>query len=92
MINNKLESIITRYKGFVALLPDYTGNPEYHVDLDLLDNNFPKVKIESRKFRNGNLAIKNWCQEQFGDRWIYNYNDFYFHNEQDASWFKLRWS
>jgi hypothetical protein len=36
--------------------------------------------------------VRDWCQEHFGDNWIYDWNDFYFHNQHDAIWFALRWS
>lgn len=36
--------------------------------------------------------IRNWCESQFGDNWLYKWNDYYFKHEKDANWFKLRWA
>lgn len=36
--------------------------------------------------------VRNWCQDNFGDNWIYNWCDFYFKYEADALMFKLKWS
>ena len=40
----------------------------------------------------------DWCREMFGypnanGRWFYEHqtNTFYFKNQQDATWFEIRW-
>jgi hypothetical protein len=39
--------------------------------------------------------IDQWCHDQFGpvsDRWNVDLSGYYFKNEEDHSWFMLRWS
>ena len=33
-----------------------------------------------------------WCEENFGNNWIWNWTTIYFKYEQDKSFFMLRWS
>ena len=35
--------------------------------------------------------VRGWCQEQFGNNWIWTFKDFYFKNPEDATVFKLKW-
>jgi hypothetical protein len=35
--------------------------------------------------------VRDWCQDQFGDNWIYNWDTFYFKHPEDATLFALRW-
>ena len=39
-----------------------------------------------------NSEIRNWCEENFGNNWIYNWNVYYFKHERDAIAFALRWT
>lgn len=32
-----------------------------------------------------------WCEENFGNDWIWNWNFFYFKHERDLLYFLLRW-
>ena len=36
-------------------------------------------------------VIRDWCQDNFGDDWIYRWNEFFFKHEADATLFKLKW-
>ena len=56
--------------------------------------NFPMVSLENSNALKDNEMhiVRDWCETQFGDRWIYDWNDFYFHTQEDANWFALRWS
>jgi hypothetical protein len=54
--------------------------------------NFPVVSLEGkRELEHSMHMVRDWCQEQFGDDWIYDWNDFYFVRQQDAVMFALRW-
>lgn len=35
--------------------------------------------------------IRDWCDDNFGDDWIYEWATFYFVNEKDAMLFALKW-
>lgn len=35
--------------------------------------------------------VRDWCEENFGDNWIYEWDKFYFKNPKDATVFALRW-
>jgi uncharacterized protein YycO len=37
-------------------------------------------------------ALRDWCQEQFGDAWIYSYSTFSFKNPRDATHAALVWA
>jgi hypothetical protein len=70
--------------------PWKTGNN----DINLIKDNFPRVSLEfgGRKFTDELHLVRDWCQERFGDNWIYFWKDFYFIHEKDAVLFTLRWS
>ena len=35
--------------------------------------------------------VCDWCEDNFGDDWIYEWTTFYFVNEKDAAFFALKW-
>ena len=51
----------------------------------------PKVSLSETRLQEIHI-VRDWCQERFGDNWIYEWDDFYFKHEKDAAWFALRWS
>jgi hypothetical protein len=82
-------SLTKKYEGFTGKKWNYSGNN----DTQYLKNNFPMVSLEGNTALMDQMVdVRNWCQDQFGDRWIYDWNDFYFHTQEDANWFALRWS
>lgn len=38
------------------------------------------------------VEIRDWCETQFVDDWVYVFEDYYFKNPQDATAFSLRWA
>jgi hypothetical protein len=36
--------------------------------------------------------VRDWCQDQFGDNWCYDWATFYFKHAEDAVIFSLKWS
>ena len=36
--------------------------------------------------------LLDWCEQHFGDDWIWNFETIYFKHEKDLVFFKLRWS
>lgn len=36
--------------------------------------------------------IMKWCEQHFGNNWIWNYETIYFKHEKDRTLFALRWS
>ncbi len=38
------------------------------------------------------VDVRDWCQHNFSDNWIYQWNDFYFKYHKDATLFSLRWA
>ena len=83
-------SMTDKYKGFTGKSWNYSGNN----DISYIKDNFPMVSLEGNQKLVDDMhhTIRDWCQVQFGDRWIYEWNDYYFHTQRDANWFALRWS
>lgn len=52
---------------------------------------YPKVSLEKAHINDMHF-VRDWCEEHFGDNWIYEWNDFYFKYEKDAVLFALRWA
>jgi hypothetical protein len=51
------------------------------------------VSVQASTVDNGvNCEIRDWCEEHFGNDWIYNWNVYYFKYERDATLFSLRWT
>jgi hypothetical protein len=82
-------SMTKKYEGFTGVKWNDGGN-NY---TQYIKKHFPKVDLEhSNALKDNEMHIvRDWCETQFGDRWIYDWNDFYFHTQRDADWFALRW-
>lgn len=81
-------SMTEKYRGFTGKSWNYSGGN----DTSYLKS-FPMVSLDGNpKLANEMYTVRDWCQKEFGDRWIYEWNDFYFHTQRDANWFALRWS
>lgn len=51
-------------------------------------NNFPSCQYNgAAPF--GEVVV--WCEQQFGDDWIWNFETIYFKHERDRTAFLLRW-
>ena len=88
---NKFEyySMADKYEGFTGKKWDINGgnDPQY------IKENFPMVSLAgNRELMDQMHVVRDWCQNEFGNRWIYDWDDFFFHNQRDANWFALRWS
>lgn len=62
----------------------YTGSFEA---TEYIKKNFPSVSIPVL-----NTEISLWCEENFGNDWIWNWSTIYFKHEKDKILFLLRWS
>jgi hypothetical protein len=53
----------------------------------------PTVSLENSPVSKSDQLhlVRDWCEEQFGNNWFYDWNDFYFKHEKDAVFFALRW-
>jgi hypothetical protein len=81
-------SMTKKYQVFTGKNCNYSGNN----DINFIKENFPMVSLEgNQKLADQMYEVRNWCQEQFGNNWIYEWNDFYFINNEDAMLFTLRW-
>lgn len=60
-------------------------------DLQPIRKNNTRVTLGGVLLQSTINHIRDWCQDNFGDNWIYEWNDFYFKNELDALMFTLRW-
>jgi hypothetical protein len=63
-------------------------------DADHGFRSFDKVRMNPVKceFRLASATeVRDWCEEQFGNNWIYEYCTFYFKREEDAVLFALKW-
>lgn len=36
--------------------------------------------------------VRDWCETQFGDNWLYKWDVYFFKYKQDATLFALKWS
>jgi hypothetical protein len=82
-------SMAKKYEGFTGRKWNFAGG---NIASDI-KKNFPMVSLEGKTgIENEMDEVRDWCQEHFGDRWIYDWNDFYFHTQKDAAWFSLRWT
>lgn len=36
--------------------------------------------------------VRDWCETQFGNNWLYKWDVYYFKHKQDATLFALKWS
>lgn len=83
------DSLIRKYENF-------TGKPVYrnNVDLAFIRDHFICVAIGNGKISGNTPDIKilDWCENAFGDDWIYEWNRFYFKNPKDATLFRLKWA
>lgn len=57
---------------------------------DMLDL-FPHVELPKPERFSKKVEILNWCETQFGNNWIHNFDTYYFKNEEDATLFALKW-
>ena len=52
----------------------------------------PCVKLSDVQAGSPKLSdVCDWCEDNFGDNWIYEWDKFYFKNPEDATIFALRW-
>lgn len=97
LIKFKFHTMHEKYKGFMAILGvDWDNKLQVGctgglIDIRLIRDNFPMVTLNDRYLSGSKMDVKDWCQQHFGDRWIYDYSNYYFHNQKDANWFRLRW-
>lgn len=83
------ESMDDKYKVFTGKewIADGQNDGTY------IRKSFPTVSLEyNTKLLDDMHLVRDWCEEHFGNNWIYDWNDFYFINEKDATFFALRWS
>ena len=76
------DSMEKKYRNFAGIEFNYS-----HSQMHLVQH-YPNVVIKGNV---GTNEVRNWCEEMFGDDWIYNYNTFYFKREEDATLFALKW-
>jgi hypothetical protein len=87
----KFDSMITKYESFTGKEWSEWGQNNF----TYIRKNFPMVSLEGKAkagLEDSMHEVRDWCQEHFGDNWIYDWNDFYFIRAEDASLFALRWS
>lgn len=90
-----------QYSTMLAKYINMTGimNPTSFNTSSVIDNGCIKVVITIEDYSEWkyypetkkHCDIRDWCEEQFGDNWIYNYNEYYFKYEHDATLFALKW-
>ena len=59
-----------------------------NINIHLIDQVCTKVSMTDHTHI---VLVRQWCDENFGDNWIYSWGDFYFKNSQDALLFSLAW-
>lgn len=83
-----MNSLTKKYERFTGKnWNDYGNN-----DINYLKNHANMVSLEyNSELLDSMHIVRDWCQEHFGDDWIYNWNDFYFIRKEDAAYFALKW-
>jgi len=54
-------------------------------------SNYPRINVVDGKSVPSLSTMREWCQTEFGDNWIWSFNTFYFLYDRDANWFALKW-
>ena len=72
---------------------NFVGKPaqDDYYDIGVIRQNFTCVTLGDSQNSDIRIAVLNWCEDHFGDDWIYGWNRFYFKNPADATMFRLRW-
>lgn len=68
----------------------HVGNLHYY-SANYIRKNYPSYTIGKCEFAHLEEVLF-WCEENFGNNWIWNWTTIYFKYEQDKSFFMLRWS
>jgi len=70
-----------------------TGKPAYkgYFDLVSIRDKCACITVGDSWSADIGVEMLNWCEDHFGDNWIYEWNRFYFKNPEDATMFALRW-
>jgi hypothetical protein len=78
----------TLYRKYRTILDLPANDDPVKIDIRLIDQVCTKVSMTNLT----HIALaRQWCDENFGDNWIYSWGDFYFKNSQDALIFSLAW-
>lgn len=78
------DSLTRKAKNF---FPGY--DPELPGLISMFDSsNYPRIEFDPEK---DTATIRIWCQDNFGDNWIWSHETFFFKNQEDATLFALRW-
>lgn len=81
--------------NFTSMYEKYeqiTGKPFDHRSNVIKDIREKCVKISLEGKNLDMPIIRDWCQEKFGNNWIYAWDQFFFLRPEDATLFSLRWS
>jgi len=80
-------SMPTKFLNLTGRTWNYSGNNDINGLARLTTEVVVNIPIADVAF----LSIRDWCQDNFGDDWIYNWNEFYFKHKEDALLFRLRY-
>lgn len=70
--------------------PDYAGTGDIWT-ADLM-RDFTCVKLSVLLSSEYLIEIRTWCEERFGDDWVWSINRYFFKDPQHALLFRLKWS
>lgn len=59
--------------------------------IDYIKKNFPSWYYDDSNVTPFEEVLL-WCEERFGNDWVWSWNTIYFKREQDRTLFLLRWS
>ena len=93
MVSSEMDLI---YNSLIKKFENLTGekyDARRWADLSKVRKNCTVVDLSEKELTKAlNVEIRRWCNRNFGDNWIWDWDTFYFKNPEDAVLFALRWS
>lgn len=78
----------TLYNKMYNMAPAFNKEDPYHA-VTWIKRHYPSWQYNGvEQFDN----IMLWCEEHFGDWWVWSHETIYFYKEEDRTLFLLRWS
>lgn len=83
-------SMTAKYEAVTGKKWNYKGNNLSFFEVRNLTTTV-SLPAELKKDLAKLTLIRDWCEDNFGDNWIYDWVDFCFKHEADATLFALKW-
>jgi hypothetical protein len=68
---------------------EYKSTPQTSANMEYIKHNYPRWQYTGvAPFED----VMIWCEQHFGNNWIWNFETIYFKREEDRTMFMLRWA